>query len=195
MKLAIFDFDKTLVEKRCFMDFLLFSFGYSRVLKGLSLLYLSSLPRIFQMLPDYKAAIKQMTFYYFFHNFPADKFEKLSLEYQKKRLPKLFKKEILKKLEWHKKQNHKVIVDTGSIEGMISNWCDKKNIELIGTKVEIKDSLLTGMFSTPYCHKAQKVKRLENQYNLSDFEYIYVYGDSKADKELFEIANEKYVVS
>ncbi|GAG97863.1 unnamed protein product, partial [marine sediment metagenome] len=42
------------------------------------------------------------------------------------------------------------------------------------------------------CYGIEKVNRVQETYTLSQYEYIYAYGDSHGDKEMLSIANERY---
>ena len=57
---------------------------------------------------------------------------------------------------------------------------------------EIKNGKLTGKFSTKNCFGIEKVNRIKEKYNLSEYNVIYAYGNSSGDKEMLSIANEKY---
>ncbi|MEW6528158.1 MAG: haloacid dehalogenase-like hydrolase [Spirochaetota bacterium] len=58
-------------------------------------------------------------------------------------------------------------------------------------RLEVKYGLLTGKFFGKNCYGPQKVKRIKEIYNLYDYQKIYAYGDSKGDKEMLAIADER----
>jgi HAD superfamily phosphoserine phosphatase-like hydrolase len=96
------------------------------------------------------------------------------------------------KIAWHKEQGNKVVIVSASMECWLKPWCDKHNLELIATKIEIKEDVLTGKFLTKNCHGIEKVNRINKIYVLSEYDYIYAYGDSSGDRELLSLANEKF---
>lgn len=51
---------------------------------------------------------------------------------------------------------------------------------------KVRNSHLTGKFATPNCYGMEKVVRLKKE--IEDYS-LTVYGDSRGDKELMEIAN------
>ena len=65
-------------------------------------------------------------------------------------------------------------------------------MDLIATRLEIKDDLMTGKFLTKNCYGIEKVNRVKEAYNLDDYDCIYVYGDSRGDKELLELADKSF---
>jgi phosphoserine phosphatase len=63
---------------------------------------------------------------------------------------------------------------------------------LIGTKLEVKDGILTGQLATKNCYGSEKVRRIREIYNIDECEHIYAYGDSRGDKELLDFADESF---
>ena len=64
---------------------------------------------------------------------------------------------------------------------------------IVCTEIEIVDGRLTGRFSTPNCYGKEKVHRLRQAVpDLHDYDEIIVYGDSRGDAALFEIATERH---
>lgn len=64
---------------------------------------------------------------------------------------------------------------------------------IVCTEIEIVDGRLTGRFSTPNCYGKEKVRRLRQTVpHLDDYDEIIVYGDSRGDAALFEIATERH---
>ena len=58
--------------------------------------------------------------------------------------------------------------------------------------LEIKDKTITGKTFKKNCHDPEKVKRIRELYNLSDYKYIYAYGNSRGDHEMLDIADERH---
>jgi phosphoserine phosphatase len=51
---------------------------------------------------------------------------------------------------------------------------------------------VTGRFLTRNCSGKEKVRRIEEQYDVKSFGYIYAYGDTPGDKAMLDLANERY---
>ena len=51
---------------------------------------------------------------------------------------------------------------------------------------------LTGRYSRGECSAADKVIRLRERYDLARYPVIYAYGDTDEDREMLDIAHEKY---
>ena len=78
------------------------------------------------------------------------------------------------------------------MECWVKPWCDKNNIDLISTRLEVKDNKLTGKFATKNCYGREKVNRVKEAYDLSQYNHIYAYGDSRGDRELLALADESF---
>ena len=119
-------------------------------------------------------------------------FLKVAKEYSLGHIDTILRPKAMKKIAWHKEQGHTVVVVSASIECWLKPWCDKNDLDLVATKIEIIDSLVTGRFLTKNCYGIEKANRVKESYNLSNYEYIYAYGDSRGDKELLELADESF---
>jgi HAD superfamily hydrolase (TIGR01490 family) len=102
------------------------------------------------------------------------------------------KKTAMQRINWHKQEGHKVVIVSASFDDVLKNWCDMNALDLIATKIEVRDGKLTGKFYSKNCYGPEKVKRVKEKYNLTGFEYIYAYGDSRGDREMLALADEGY---
>lgn len=190
MKLALFDFDGTITKYDSFLKFIRFVVGDLRFIIGLIILSPTIIFFKLKLIANYKA--KQKMFSYFFKDYKQEYFMKVANEYSLNYLDKILRLEAMKRIHWHKEQGHKVIVVSASIDCYLQSWCKKNDLELIATKVEIRNNVITGNFKTKNCYGIEKVNRIKKLYNLEDFEYVYAYGDSSGDSEMLAIANESF---
>lgn len=95
----------------------------------------------------------------------------------------------IEKIKWHKNNNHEVVIVSASLELYLKKLAKKLGMELIATKLKIENGKITGKLGSPNCYGEEKVKRIKEKYDLSLYSNIYVYGDSKGDKEMLEIAS------
>ena len=107
-------------------------------------------------------------------------------------IDKIVRPKAIEKINWHKNQGHKVVVVSASIECWLRPWCEKNGLELIATKLEIKDDIVTGKLLSKNCYGVEKVNRIKELYNIEKYDYIYAYGDSSGDKQMLELAHEKF---
>lgn len=188
MRLAIFDFDGTITTKDSFADFIFYSHGTPKTLLGILVVSPILVLYVLKIMPNWKA--KQKVFAYFYKGWEKKDFEAAAERYIRERLPHIIRPAALKRLEWHKKEGHRIVIVSASFENYLKHWCEAFGFELLATKVEIKDGTLTGQFASKNCFGEEKVERLKETYDLNDFEFIYAYGDSKGDMALAKISDE-----
>ena len=190
MKLALFDFDGTITVDDSLIKFIRFVVGDVKFMIGMIVLTPILTLYKLKIIPNYKA--KQYMLSYFFKGMSVEKFQKVAKEYSLKHINTILRPQAMKKIAWHKKQGHKIVIVSASIEYWLKPWCEKNNLELIATKLQIKDSIVTGKFLTKNCYGIEKANRVQEQYNLDDYNHIYAYGDSSGDKELLDLADESF---
>ncbi len=188
--LALFDFDGTITNKDSLFDFLKFSVGSTDYYVKLFLLIPVFLKFFMGKISNSQA--KEKVFKFFYKDWPIDKFQKVSNNYSLNKINLIVKKSAVEKIEWHKKNNHQIIIVSASIENYLEEWCRQNQLELLGTKLEILENKITGKFITPNCNGEEKVKRIQNRINLSEFNLIYAYGNSKGDLPMLNLADFKY---
>jgi phosphatidylglycerophosphatase C len=188
--LALFDFDGTITTDDSLIKFIHFVVGDAKTLWGMILLSPMLITYKLKFIPNYKA--KQIMFSYFFKGMNEHQFQKVSEEYSLKHIDTMLRPKAMERITWHKDLGHKVIIASASIECWIKPWCNQNDLDLIATRVEIKDGLMTGKFLTKNCYGIEKVNRVKEAYNIDDYDCIYAYGDSRGDKELLELADKSF---
>ena len=190
MKIALFDFDGTITTDDSLIKFIRFVVGDTKFIWGMAFLSPMLAAYKLKLIPNYKA--KQYMLSYFFKGMSEEEFMRVANEYSLKHIDTILRPKAMEKIVWHKEQGHKIVIVSASIECWLKSWCDANNLDLIATKLEIKDGIVTGKFLTKNCYGAEKANRVKKQYNLSDYNYIYAYGDSRGDKELLTLADESF---
>lgn len=189
-KIAFFDFDGTITTDDSLIKFIRFVVGDAKTLWGMILLSPMLVVYKLKLIPNYKA--KQIMLSYFFKGMDEQQFKKVAQEYSLKHIDTILRPKAMEKIAWHKEQGHKVVIVSASIECWLKPWCDKNGLDLIATKIEMKNGLVTGKLLTKNCYGIEKVNRVKEIYNLDDYEHIYAYGDSSGDKELLALAHESF---
>lgn len=188
--LALFDFDGTITRGDSFLRFILFSNSLVKVaFKGIVLCPVLVLYKL-GLIPNGRA--KEIIFSFFYKNLKEKTFFELATAFAHTRLPGMLRNRAEEKLLWHLGQGHTVIIITASVEHWIKPWADLKKIGLVGTRIEVKNGMITGKFTGQNCFGKEKVARLKELIRPEDFSYIYAYGDSEGDKEFMQLADEKY---
>lgn len=189
MKISFFDFDGTITKDDSMFRFIRFAVGDFKFVIGL--FFLSPVLILFKLkiIPNYQAKSRMIS--HFFKGYNIKTFEKLASEFSLNHIDKILKPSAIEKIQWHKNEGHKVVVVSASIDLWLRPWCEKNNLELIATQIEVLNGLVTGKFRSKNCYGIEKVNRINSIYNLDNYEYIYAYGDSKGDMEMLNLAHSK----
>ena len=190
MRLALFDFDGTITTKDSMVKFIQYAVGKRKYYFGLLRLSPMLMAYKLNLYPNDKA--KERLLAYFFKKITIKEFQEIVIGYDKNELDKIVRKEAIAKILWHKKQGDEVVVVSASMECWLKLWCDRQNIKLIATKLEIENGKFTGKFATPNCYGEEKVTRLQELYPTEQYSHIYAYGDSRGDRELLKLADEAF---
>ncbi len=186
MKLVLFDFDGTLTGKDSFLQFMLYSRG--RLMTILGLMLLSPVMLLFKagIIKNWRA--KELLMKYFWGGIQKEQFDSMCTDFAQSRIPGIIRPEALQRLQMHKKQKDTIIIVTASAECWIRPWAETMGVDLIGTQLEIENNRITGRISGKNCYGEEKVKRLREHINIASFDEIEVYGDSRGDKEILQLA-------
>lgn len=141
----------------------------------------------FKIIPNYKA--KQYLLSWYFKGMKKKDFFHIAKKYSLEHIDLIIRPDAIKKLNWHKKKGHKVVIVSASIDCWLRPWCEQKGFELIATKIEFENHKVTGKLLAKNCYGIEKVIRIKENYNLNEYTEIYAYGDSAGDKEMLALAN------
>ncbi len=188
--LVLFDFDGTITVGDSYLQFIIFSVGIPRFIWGILLTSPYILLYTIKLLSNAEA--KQRVTKNFFQGWDEKIFHDKSKQFVEQRLDGMLRKEMVEKIIAHKNSGHDIYVVSASFEEYLQYWTDKMGIQLIGTRLETLQGKLTGHFKTLNCHGPQKVLRIQGKIDLSQYAKIIAYGDSKGDREMLGLAQEKY---
>ncbi len=188
--LVLFDFDGTITNKDSLKKFLIYYYGGFKVLIGLLALSPVLILYVLKIISNNKA--KQILLQWFFNREPLDVFNNKCRIFARHFIPKILRHEALEQIQYHKNNKETIVVVTASAENWVKPWCDEMNLLCIGTKLEVKDNKLTGLYLGKNCYGPEKENRIKKQFNLSTFDKIIAYGDSSGDREMFALADQYY---
>ncbi|KAA8711021.1 haloacid dehalogenase-like hydrolase [Helicobacter canis] len=69
---------------------------------------------------------------------------------------------------------------------------DLKSCSALKSTQTLESTFLSGEFATPNCYGEQKAVRIKARYDLSRYEEIYAYGDSKGDTAMLALATHAF---
>lgn len=186
--IAIFDFDNTITSCDSLLPFLFFVKG--RVKTVFKLLLLS--PYFFSYLLRFlsRQAIKEKILTSFFHNMSFDHLKKLGKKYDLEKLDSLVRPKAIERLRWHQQQGHRCILISASPNIYLSYWTQRHAFDdLICSQLEVaSNGLVTGKLMGINCWGSEKKRLLMEHLEIANRE-LYVYGDSKGDLELLQMAH------
>lgn len=182
---AAFDFDGTLTRKDTLLEFIKYACGRRRFYAGF--LLFSPLLVLMKLGLLNNGKVKEKVFSWFFKGMEYDDFSEKGRCFASL-IAGFERKEMKDKLQKHISKGDEVYVVTASIEEWVRPYCMTLGVkQVLGTKVEVEDGVLTGHFSTPNCYGKEKVNRLlQAEPDLNDCT-IFAYGDSRGDKEMMEL--------
>ena len=188
--IAAFDFDGTITKKDSMPIFIRFLsstpdliFGTLQMIPYLVLFRLN-------LIPNYQA--KERLFKIFFSGRSQTQFN-LTAEKFSRKIERMINPEAIKKIKWHQKMGHHVIIISASAENWIRPWASAYGIqEVLATRLEVIDNQMTGNLLNKNCHGQEKVNRLLEAYPDKQNYTLYAYGDTQGDKELLALADHAF---
>ncbi len=190
MNLALFDFDGTLTERDSFAAFIRFAVGSRAFAEGL--LRLSPVFLGYSMGVVSNNILKERVVDYFFGGWEYERFFSLAVEFGKVKLPRMLRRDAMKRIVWHLGRGDKVVVVSASLRCYLEGWCRAFGFDLIATRLEVDSGVITGRLKGNNCYGEEKAKKIRNRYNLSEYEKIYAYGNTRGDIPMLKLAHESY---
>ena len=185
--LVLFDFDGTVTRKDSLFDFIIFYRG--RIPFYWGMLWLSPAMVLFKLgiIPNWKAKEKVLS--YFFAGESVQAFQDKSQAYARQRLPSIIKESALDKIREFQTEGADIYVVSASAENWLIGWCESLGIQLIATQLEVREAKLTGKIAGSNCYGPEKAVRIQGCIDLSQYDKIYGYGDSRGDREMLALAH------
>ena len=183
-KIVVFDVDGTLIKTDTLLICLKKLKRDKQLLKNLFLFSFAFILWKFKLISDKKC--KEL----FLKNFKICEYlNKFKGEWLIEELINDLNPAAIKRLEWHKKNNDRIILCSASPRLLLQPLANKLDVELICTEVKhLRGNWLPKIIS-PNCKGIEKLNRLTKYLGSLENLTIEAYGDSNGDKELLEKAN------
>lgn len=189
---AAFDFDGTLTQRDTMFSFLLHVVGWSEFVRC-----------VFVQAPTlggYGLGIirndiaKERVFTRFLSGMEIVELQRKAEQFAVQKMPGLLRYEAMQRLDWHKRQGHRCVVISASLELYVRPWAQRAGFDdVIATHLETReDGRITGKLSGENCYGIEKTRRLEALLGARDGYTLYAYGDSRGDRELLSLADYAY---
>lgn len=189
---AAFDFDGTLTRRDTLLPFLLHTLGAAAVARHA--LALSPTLAGYALGLIGNGVAKERVLVRCLAGMRMDELQQEGERFAALILPGLLRHEALHRLDWHKRQGHRCVVISASLELYVRPWAQRAGFDdVIATHLETReDGRITGKLSGPNCFGIEKVRRLETLLGAREGYSLYAYGDSRGDKELLSSADYPY---
>jgi phosphatidylglycerophosphatase C len=190
VNLALFDFDGTITTREMFADFMHYSVSRKRRAIG-NILFLP-------LVIGYKLgvvsgnAIRSSVVHFGFRGAEEAKVSQFAQKFRDEVLPGVLRPQAMERIQWHKAQGDVVVVVSGGLDIYLAHWCRTQGLDLICSRLESKQGMLTGRYREAQCVGAEKRRRIAEKYTLSDFNHVYAYGDTKEDMAMLGMAHTKF---
>lgn len=187
-KVAVFDFDGTLTTKDTLLEFIKYTHGKMAFFVGFAIYSPLLILMKLHLYPNWKA--KQKVFAHFYKGMEYDKFVALGERFAD-HVESIRKESTISRLKKLSHEGADIYVISASIDEWVRPFCNRLGVkDVLGTKVEVKDGILTGRFLTKNCYGQEKVNRLlEVEPNRKEYS-LCAFGDSRGDKEMLEFADD-----
>ena len=107
-------------------------------------------------------------------------------------LAPVLRPEAMARVAWHKARGDTVVIVSGAFDVYLSHWCRTHDLELICSRLEVRDGVLTGRYDGAQCVREEKPRRVRERYAIESFDAVYAYGDTPEDFALLEIAEHRW---
>ena len=192
-QIAFLDFDGTITTKDTLLEFIKFSKGSL----GFYLGFLLNSPWLiaYRIKIISNQAAKQRVLTWFFRRTPLDTFQDTCNRFAATTLPGLIRPKALKEIRLLHDKGVEVVIVSASPANWLQPWTDQLGAALLATRLETRGdspARLTGKIQDRNCHGEEKVRRIRESYDLSAYDRILAYGDSKGDKPMLALATNAF---
>lgn len=189
-QLVLFDFDGTLTTHDTLGEFMKFYHGKPKYYAGLAVLSPIMMLYLTRVMKNWKA--KQYFLSWFLRGEKLNRFNARCLEFNEVRLPQLIRKGVIEAIQRYKAEGATIAVVSASAENWVQPFCSKYGLFCLATRLETQNNLITGNILGKNCHGEEKVCRILQTFDLSKFDDVIAYGDTSGDKEMLELAHQKF---
>jgi len=187
---AAFDFDGTITKRDTLLSFLAFTAGKWEMAKKLAAISPQLLGFVCGAVS--RQGAKEAILKSFFQGIPLEQLRELGTGFaQSSMLARLIHPGALKRLEWHRNQNHRCILISASIDIYLDPWRRRLGFQdLLCSHLEVdQNAVVTGYLQGMNCWGPEKARRLQDLLGSKEDYILYAYGDSRGDQELLSLAD------
>jgi HAD superfamily hydrolase (TIGR01490 family) len=184
--IAFFDFDGTITKKDTLIEFIKYNNGNLRLWLGLLLNSHYLIGYKLKIISNQMAKEKILSWFY--GGLEVSAFRKLCFLFAKERIPSLIRPAALEEIKKLQLKQFDIVVVSASPEDWLNIWAQEYQIKVIATRLLYDKDCFTGKIQGANCNGDEKVRRINEQFDLKLYKIIYAYGDTSGDKPMFTIA-------
>lgn len=190
---AAFDFDGTLTNGESVTPFLMKVRGAGPVAAAIA----SDLPALAHAAlvggPASDDA-KEALFMRLLAGVPTREIERIGAEFAEQHLRRRLRPDTRKRLEWHKKHGHHVLIVSASPECYVRPAAELLGADAaLATRLAVGGDILTGRYEGKNCRGAEKYARVMGWIRAQNLgpapPVLWAYGNSRGDRRLLEAAD------
>lgn len=167
--------------------FLQHAVGLPRLLLGLAVLSPMLVANRLGLVANQRA--KESLLAWFFNGWQTSRFAEVANHFSANQLDRYVREDARQRLIDHQDAGHEVIVVSASAQDWLRSWCEQQGLQLIATRLSSQEGVLSGKLQGANCTGAEKVARLNQSLQTSDYQAIFAYGDSRGDEEMLALAD------
>ncbi len=189
-KLALFDFDGTLIAGDSLHSFLRIALPAPRLALGMA----QQAPRVLAALLGMadKSRAKERLLAELFTGWNREALQEAGRTYAAKFFPRQLRPGAAQRVASYLADGFRVIIVTASMEEWVAPCAKALGAECIATRLEYREGVFTGRFATPNCIREEKVRRIQTLLDPSLSDEIHAYGDSPSDLPMLRLAQRQF---
>lgn len=186
---AVFDFDGTLTYWDTLLFFVVHAFGIVKTAAGLLTLAPAFIQYVCGCLS--RQQMKEKVIAKFFKGMPLADVQKLGKAFAEGPLNRHLRQQSLYRIQWHINQGHRCILVSASLNVYLHPWALSAGFQDAVTSMLAVDNhnCITGRLEGKNCWGEEKARRLNALLGPRENYILYVYGDSRGDRELLSMAD------
>jgi HAD superfamily hydrolase (TIGR01490 family) len=188
--IAFFDFDGTVTTKDSLLEFIKYSKGSPAFYFGFALHVPILIAYKLNIISNHRA--KEIMLKHFFGKMSVQEFKEKCVAFTRDIVPSLIRPKALKEINKLKDAGAEVVIVSASPEYWLNHWCSSLDLEYIATRLDVKEDRITGKIDGRNCHGKEKVRRINEKYDLDTFSSVYCYGDTRGDIYMLSLADYRF---
>ncbi len=189
-EIAFFDFDGTITHKDSMLDFIIHTASAGKILGGV--FYTLPILLLYKLGLIKNDAAKKMVLKFYYGGMKKEKFDALVRGWASTRLEGLVRSAAREHLQDLGARGVKIVIVSASLKDLLQDWARARGYDLLASEFSFSGGVFTGEYIGKNCWGNEKVAKIRSHYDLSKYDKIYAYGDTKGDLPMLALAHEPH---